>query len=193
MQELSLNILDIAENSVRAGAALVRIVVRAFPTEDMLSVSIEDDGSGMDEETAKGAADPFYTTRTTRKVGLGLPYFKMNAELTGGAFAIESSAGHGTKVTATFGLGHIDRAPLGDMGQTMSLLAGANPEMDFVYELCAGAEPADSADGSGGFVFDTREVKQVLDGVPISEPEVMAYMASHIDENTKELISAYKI
>ncbi|MDR0519346.1 MAG: ATP-binding protein [Clostridiales Family XIII bacterium] len=205
MQELSLNILDIAENSVRAGAALVRVAVRAFPAEDMLRIAIEDDGSGMDEETAKGAADPFYTTRTTRKVGLGLPYLKMNAELTGGAMEIASSPGRGTRVEATFGLGHIDRAPLGDMGQTMSLLAGANPEMDFVYELCVCADTgdsadsggiagaADSADGSGGFVFDTREVKQVLDGVPISEPEVMAYMASHINENTKELITAYNI
>ncbi|MDR0596673.1 MAG: ATP-binding protein [Clostridiales Family XIII bacterium] len=202
MQELSLNILDIAENSVRAGAALVRVAVRAFPAEDRLRIAIEDDGKGMDAETAKGAADPFYTTRTTRKVGLGLPYLKMNAELTGGAMEIASSPGSGTSVEATFGLGHIDRAPLGDMGQTMSLLAGANPEMDFVYELCVCADAADSADSGGiaghadeigRFVFDTREVKHVLDGVPISEPEVMAYMASHIDENTKELITAYKI
>ncbi|MDR3225956.1 MAG: ATP-binding protein [Clostridiales Family XIII bacterium] len=184
MQELSLNILDIAENSVRAGALLVRIEVKTLQADDRMEIIITDDGKGMDEATAQGAADPFYTTRTTRKVGLGLPYMKMNAELTGGTMKIESSPGVGTKVAASFGLGHIDRIPLGDMGQTMSILAGANPEMDFVYEL--------NADGAD-FIFDTREIKRVLDGVPVSEPAVMIYMSSYINENTKELTAKYGI
>jgi anti-sigma regulatory factor (Ser/Thr protein kinase) len=184
MQELSLNILDIAENSVRAKALLVRVDVRVIEAEKLLKIVISDDGKGMDERTAKGAMDPFYTTRTTRKVGLGLPYLKMNAELTGGTMDIESAPGTGTKVTSSFGIEHIDRAPLGDMGQTMSILAGANPEMDFVYSL-------DAPEGS--FVFDTREIKAALEEVPISEPEVMSYISSFITENTKELITKYGI
>jgi hypothetical protein len=109
---------------------------------------------------------------------------KMNAELSDGALKVESSLGAGTKVTASFGLSHIDRAPLGDMGQTMSVLAGSNPGMDFIYKL--------NADGED-FIFDTREIKQVLDGVPISEPEVMAYMISYITENTRKVITQYGI
>jgi nitrogen fixation/metabolism regulation signal transduction histidine kinase len=185
MQELSLNILDIAENSVRAGAGLVRVTVTAAPAADRLTIEIEDDGSGMDEDTAAGAADPFYTTRTTRRVGLGLPYMKMNAELTGGTLEVASAVGVGTSVQATFALDHIDRMPLGDMGQTMSLLAGANPHMDFVYEL--------RAEGDGNFLFDTRQVREVLGDVPLSEPEVMAYMASYIEENTQEITERYGI
>jgi anti-sigma regulatory factor (Ser/Thr protein kinase) len=184
MQELSLNILDIAENSVRADARLVRIEVSASPADDRLAIVVEDDGKGMDADTLKGVTDPFYTTRTTRNVGFGLPYMKMNAELTDGALKVESSPGAGTKVVASFGLSHIDRAPLGDMGQTMSVLAGSNPGMDFIYKL--------SADGED-FIFDTGEIKRVLDGVPISEPEVMAYMVSYITENTRKVITQYGI
>ncbi|MDR2162710.1 MAG: ATP-binding protein [Clostridiales Family XIII bacterium] len=187
MRELSLNILDIAENSVKAGAKLVRVTVEAVPAEDSLVLTVCDDGSGMDAEMAARAADPFSTTRTTRKVGLGLPYLKMNAGMTGGSMEIESEAGKGTKVTATFVLGHIDRVPLGDMGQTMALLAGANPEMDFVYELCVrGAEDED-------FILDTRDIKRILDGVPVSEPDVMTYIASYVNENTRGLLEKYKI
>jgi anti-sigma regulatory factor (Ser/Thr protein kinase) len=184
MRELSLNILDVAENSIRADARLVRVEVRVSPTGDRLEIVVEDDGKGMDADTLKGVTDPFYTTRTTRNIGLGLPYMKMNAELTGGALEIASSPGAGTKVVASFGLRHIDRAPLGDMGQTMSILAGSNPEMDFIYKL--------SADGKD-FIFDTAEIKRVLDGVPISDPEVMTYMVSYIMENTREVITQYGI
>jgi hypothetical protein len=184
MQELSLNILDITENSVRAQARLIQIIVTALPESDELRIEIEDDGKGMDAEMARGATDPFYTTRTTRKVGLGLPYLKMNAELTEGDMNIHSVPGSGTKVSAVFGLKHIDRAPLGDMGQTVALLAGANPELDFVYTLEAEDEK---------FIFDTREIKSVLDGVPVSEPEVVAYMTSYINDGTKALIARYGI
>jgi hypothetical protein len=184
MQELSLNILDITENSVRAQARLIQIKVVALPELDELRIEIEDDGKGMDEKTARGAMDPFYTTRTTRKVGLGLPYLKMNAELTEGGMKIYSAQGKGTRVSAVFGLRHIDRAPLGDMGQTVALLAGANPELDFVYTLEAVDEK---------FIFDTREIKSVLDDVSVSEPEVVAYMTSYINDGTKALITKYGI
>lgn len=125
MQELSLNILDIAENSVKAGASLITVAVCYRPAADRLTVTITDDGCGMDAETVRRVCDPFYTTRTTRRVGMGLPLWKMAAEMTGGAMTVESVPGAGTTVTAVFGLSHIDRLPLGDLPQTMATLIGA--------------------------------------------------------------------
>ena len=115
MQELSLNILDIAENSVKAGASLITVAVCYRPAADRLTVTITDDGCGMDAETVRRVCDPFYTTRTTRRVGMGLPLWKMAAEMTGGAMTVESVPGAGTTVTAVFGLRHIARLPLGDL------------------------------------------------------------------------------
>jgi hypothetical protein len=179
MYELSLNIMDIAQNSIRAGAALVEVGVWAGEAEDLMRVSVADDGCGMSERTREAALDPFYTTRTTRSVGLGLPYFQMVAEMCGGRMDVWSKEGEGTKVEATFRLSHIDRAPLGDMGQTMALLAGANPGTDFVYRL--------EVSGRGSYVFDTREVKELLDGVPINTPDVVVYMEGMINENSQNV------
>ena len=135
MQELSLNILDIAENSVKAGASLITVAVCYRPAADRLTVTITDDGCGMDAETVRKVTDPFYTTRTTRRVGMGLPLWKMAAEMTGGAMTVESAPGVGTTVTAVFGLSHIDRLPLGDLPQTMATLIGdRNP-----FSLCRAA------------------------------------------------------
>ena len=114
MPEISLNILDVAENSTRADASLVQITVDVQPDADRLTVIITDDGCGMTKEQVERVTDPFYTSRTTRKVGLGVPFFKFAAESTGGSFSIESEPGKGTTVTAIFTLNHIDRMPLGD-------------------------------------------------------------------------------
>jgi hypothetical protein len=133
----------------------------------------------MSEETRRAALDPFYTTRTTRKVGLGLPYFEMAAKMCEGEFSVWSELGRGTRVTATFRISHIDRAPLGDMGQTVALLAGANPGIEFVYELSRGGEC---------FTFDTREIKELLDGVGIDTPEIVVYMEGYINENAEKII-----
>ena len=113
MPEIALNILDIAENSVRAEASLIEITVSAQLQEDTLTVVIADNGCGMTREEKESVLDPFYTTRTTRKVGLGVPFFKQAAESTGGSFRIDSEKGKGTAVTAVFGLSHIDRMPEG--------------------------------------------------------------------------------
>ena len=113
MPEIAMNILDVAENSVRAGASLIRITVDISRELDRLNIVIEDNGCGMTAEQVAHVTDPFFTTRTTRKVGLGVPFFKMAAESTGGSFSIESVPGQGTVVTAVFGLSHIDRMPLG--------------------------------------------------------------------------------
>ena len=179
MYELSLNIMDIAQNSIRANAKLITVDLDIDETRGMLGVAIGDDGDGMSEDVRKAVTDPFFTTRTTRKVGLGLPYYEMTARMCGGSFGVDSAPGEGTRVSASFMINHVDRAPLGDMGQTMALLAGANPQADFVYSLSRGAEK---------FVFDTREIKELLGDVGIGEPEVVIYMQGYINENSESII-----
>ena len=197
MYELSLNVMDIAQNSIRAGAKLVTVRVSASAAKDSLEIVIEDDGSGMSEETRLAVTDPFFTTRTTRKVGLGLPYYEMVAKMCGGGFSLWSEPGAGTRVTASFQLSHIDRAPLGNMGQTVAYLAGANPDVDFVYALSCdgGAESPEGPECDGGaespgvntFTFDTREVKALLDGVGIDTPEVIVYIEGYVNENSQKI------
>ena len=177
MPEISLNILDVAENSVRAGADLIRIIVSVKPEDDTLTVIIADDGCGMTEEQERQVTDPFYTTRTTRRVGLGVPFFKQAAEGTGGSFRIESEKGKGTTVTAVFGLSHIDRMPLGDISSTIHTLILYHPETDFVYTY--------QVDGNG-FTLDTRELKEILGDVPFTEPEISQYILDFLIENKKE-------
>ena len=178
MQELSLNILDIAENSIRAGASLVEIsVVRSTPSQT-LSVTVEDNGCGMNEEQVKRAADPFFTTRSTRPVGLGLPFFKMTAEMTGGRFSLCSTPGVGTRVEADYCYGHIDMFPLGDIPSTMIALILGHPGTNFLYRH--------EKDGNM-FVFDTREVKQLLEGVEITSNEVLSFLRRMLEENIAEI------
>ena len=221
MFELSLNIMDIAQNSIRADAKNVAIRIGVDAREDMMRIEIEDDGSGMGSEALQAAADPFYTTRTTRKVGLGLPYFAMVAGMCDGGLDISSEPGEGTCVTATMRLSHIDRAPLGDMGQTVALLAGANPGVDFVYELSVmeasvgegesgfrerGAQKPGSSERDAQengsrergsqerkFRFDSREVKAILDGVGIGTPEVVVYMEGYINESMQTLTGGIEL
>jgi anti-sigma regulatory factor (Ser/Thr protein kinase) len=174
MQELSLNILDIAQNSVKAKASLITITVNEDINADTLTIVITDNGCGMSEETAHAAVDPFYTTRTTRKVGLGLPFIKMAAEMTGGSFSIESALGVGTTVTAVFGLRHIDRMPLGDMCSTMLTLVSGSPQIDFVYT---------HLNGDQDFIMDTRQFREILGDVPLNAPEILTFIKDFISEN----------
>lgn len=177
MTEISLNILDIAENSIRAEATAVYITVEIDSMADTLEVSVKDNGQGMDPEQLKKVQDPFFTTRTTRKVGLGVPFFKMAAESTGGWFEITSEKGVGTETKAGFKLSHIDRMPLGDINSTIYTLVAFNTGIDFIYRYaCDGKE----------FVMDTREFKEILDGVPLDSPEVLKYLKEYLDENKKE-------
>jgi hypothetical protein len=165
MEELSLHILDVVENGIAAGATCVEIRVRESQHEDLLSIEIGDDGSGMSEATLKAARDPFFTTRTTRRVGLGLPLFEQAAKLAGGELKIESRPGVGTRVTAVFQLSHADRQPLGDMVLTLLSLVVGNPEVDFRY-----LHQTDDSEIS----FSSREVKAQLGGRPLSSPEGIA-------------------
>lgn len=179
MQEISLNILDIAENGVKAGASLVTITVEEQPEEDRLTVMIEDNGCGMNAEQAKRVTDPFFTSRTTRKVGLGVPFIKMAAEMTGGSFSLRSVPGEGTVVTAVFGYAHIDRMPLGNMAETIGTLVQCNPHMDFVYRHTV---------ANRSFAMDTREFKAVLgEDISLEEPAVASYIRSYLAEGEAEL------
>ncbi len=179
MQELSLNILDISENSVKAGASLVTILLD-YKQDETLFLSIEDNGKGMEKEVVERVLSPFYTSRTTRKVGLGIPFLKMAAELTGGNISIKSEPGKGTTISAEFHTDHIDMMPLGDMGGTMSVLISGNPHMDFVYTL--------KKDGKE-FTLDSRNIKEILDGVPVESPEVAVFIREYTEENSRPILN----
>ena len=177
MTEISLNVLDVAENSTRAGASLVTILVDVDTAADTLTVTIRDDGCGMTPEQVSRVTDPFFTTRPTRKVGLGVPFFKMAAEATGGSFSITSAVGEGTDVKAVFGLSSIDRMPLGDISTTIQNLIIYHPESDFLYRY--------TYDGRS-FTLDTRELREILGGIPLDTPEVAQYIMEYLTENKSE-------
>ena len=177
MTEISLNILDVAENSIRANASLTEISVCADTAADRLTVVIKDNGCGMSREQVSRVTDPFFTTRTTRSIGLGIPFFKMSAECTGGSFSIVSELGRGTVTTAVYVISSIDRMPLGDMTGTIHSLITANPDRDFLYTY--------SVDGRS-FTLDTREFRDILGNVPFDTPEISAYINDFLTENKAE-------
>ncbi len=173
MRELSMHILDLAQNSIAAGATEVTISVEANTKADYLRIAMRDDGRGMSEEQLASVRDPFYTTRTTRRVGLGIPMLAEAARACGGDMRIASSPGKGTSWTAMFQLSHIDRAPLGDVASTLVALIAANPDIRFRY--------TQSVDGSE-FRLDTDEIKAQLDGVPINEGAVLKWIGDYVRE-----------
>ncbi len=177
LPEISLNILDIAQNSIRAEADLIEIGVLVDKNSDTLTVTIDDNGCGMTKEQIAHVEDPFFTTRSTRKIGLGVPFFRMAALITGGSFEITSEVNVGTKVKAVFILSHIDRMPLGDINSTIHTLITYNTDIDFVYTYSF---------NDSSFVLDTRQMRQILGGVPLDEPEVSDYIKEYLEENKNE-------
>ena len=177
MKELSLNILDISENSTKAKATLVEILIDE--KDDLLSITIKDNGTGMTDDILSGVTDPFCTTRTTRKVGMGLPLFKFAAEQTGGSLSIESKHfssfpdDHGTTVTAVFYKNHIDFTPLGDLPSTVTTLIQGHPDVDFVFH-----HKTVNKDVS----LDTRELREVLDDVPLDSFEILIWIKDSLNE-----------
>ncbi|MCL2693575.1 MAG: ATP-binding protein [Oscillospiraceae bacterium] len=178
MTEISLNILDVAQNSVKANASLIELLVGIDTVKDTLTVRINDNGHGMSREQLERVTDPFFTTRDTRSVGLGVPFFKDAAESTGGSFCITSQEGEGTQVCAVFGLSHIDRAPLGDMNATVEMLVFYNTHIDFLYKYSV---------NDGEFALDTREIKELLEGAPLDAPDVKAFISEFLKENSAEV------
>ena len=177
MKELSLNILDIAENSVKAKADLVEITLTE--TDEELIIDITDNGTGMTEEVRRSVIDPFYTTRTTRKVGLGIPLFKFAAEQTGGDISISSRhindfpEDHGTKVVARFLKGHLDFTPLGDVISTVTTLIQGHHDIDFIYS---------HKNKSAEVTLDTRELRAVLEDIPLDSYEILAWIKDNLEE-----------
>jgi anti-sigma regulatory factor (Ser/Thr protein kinase) len=179
MLELSLHILDLLENSLEAGATRIELIINEELSADRLTVEVSDDGCGMDEETLVRALDPFFTTRTTRRVGLGLPLFSAAAELCNGELRVESQVGRGTKVTVTFQHSHIDRAPLGDIQSTlMALLLAERPvDLHYLHRINGRA-----------FEFDTAEIRKALGDVALSHLAARRWLLEFIGRGERELL-----
>jgi hypothetical protein len=172
MRELSLHILDIAQNSIVAGAEILRIAIIEDLTNDRLTIRIKDDGRGMDEETVARVVDPFYTTRTTRRVGLGIPMFKASAENCNGKFEIKSQLGVGTEIDAEFQHSHIDRVPLGNMTDTIVTIVMGSPKMDLIYTHCVNEKR---------FCLNTKDIRKTLgDEIPITSIEVIKWLKEYV-------------
>ncbi len=178
MRDISLHILDIANNSLEAGATLIEISVEESVRDNMLRVRIKDNGKGMDSATVKRVLDPFYTSRTTRRVGLGLPLLKASSDRCRGKFSIESTPGQGTVVDVSFQYDNIDRPPLGNMPETVFSLIILNPSIDFVYN-----HRYDDKD----FTTDTRKLREVLKGLPLNTPEVTGWLSEHLSEGILQI------
>lgn len=183
MKELSLNVLDIAKNSVKARASLIRITLDEIGNR--LTLTIGDDGCGMREEMLRGVVDPFCTTRTTRKVGMGIPLLKLAAEQTGGSVTITSRHEseypdtHGTEVVAVFYRDHIDFTPLGDIVSTLTTLIQGSPDIDFAF----------THTGESGCVsLDTREMREILGAdIPLNDPEILQWIEGNLEEQYKNI------
>ncbi|MCX5820288.1 MAG: ATP-binding protein [Deltaproteobacteria bacterium] len=184
MLELALHILDIAENSVRAGAKTVVIDITEDRMRDRLEIEIRDDGAGMNEATLKKAMDPFYTSKKVRRVGLGLPLLKEAAIRAGGSFTIDSQEGSGTRVSVGFRLSHIDRQPLGDLTGAFMVLIAGNADVDFVCRHeCEGRV----------FTLDTREIRKEIGDIPLNHMEVLKFIRRYMMEGFNEIGTEAKI
>jgi hypothetical protein len=173
MRELSLHILDILENSLAAGATRIELTIEEDSATDKMTIAVADNGCGMDAQMLRRVLDPFFTTRTTRHVGLGLPLFAASAERSGGKLTIESQVGLGTTVTATFQLSHIDRPPLGDIGGSLRVFLMADRPIDLAY-----THRVDDRE----FSFDTADLRAELGDVPLSHPAVRDWLRDFIAE-----------
>lgn len=181
MRELSLHILDIAENGISAGASCIEIEIEESGPADRLTIRVRDDGRGMPAEKALRLEDPFVTTRTTRRVGLGLSLLAAAARRCEGDLTVATAPGRGTEVTATFRRSHIDRAPLGDIAATLEVLIVGNPQVDFVYSHRV---------DDGDFTLDTRELRGDLAGVDLGDPMVAREVTQSIRRALHDMTSA---
>jgi anti-sigma regulatory factor (Ser/Thr protein kinase) len=173
MEEICAHIVDIVANSVTAGARNIHLTLREDSEKDLLTLRIVDDGKGMDEETASHVTDPFFSTKTGRKVGLGIPLLKGTAELCGGRFYLKSEIGKGTELFASFRLTHPDLPPLGSLKDTFLILVVSNPDVDFVFH---------GKTKGRDFSLDTKEVRAELGPVPINHPGVILFLTNYLDE-----------
>ena len=183
MREIALHLLDIAENSAAAESHNIRMEVHEDLQRDLLIACVTDDGRGMDADTARSVQDPFYTTRTTRNVGLGIPLLKLAAEQAEGRFSLKSEPGVGTRVEAVFRHGHIDRMPLGDLSATFLTALISHPKVHWMF-----AYRVTELDGNNrDFTFDDAEFKSELGNLSLTEPEVLTFVRGMIEEGVEGL------
>ena len=176
MREIALHLLDIVENSVAAGAKRVDLTVREDTANDRLNIVVLDDGKGMDKDLLARVADPFVTSRTTRKVGLGIPLLKAAAESCNGYLRIDSTPGAGTRLEADFQRSHIDRMPLGDLAGTMLTLLVAFPQVRWVLDYSVGERQ---------FLFDSELIVKELGDIPITEPSILTFVKSVLKQGVE--------
>lgn len=181
MREIALHLLDIVENSVAAGAKQVQITVKEDIHSDRLNIVVQDDGKGMDEGLLARVTDPFVTSRTTRKVGLGIPLLKAAAEACNGSLHIVSQPGRGTRLEVDFQRSHIDRMPLGDLAGTLLTLVVGFPKVHWVFTY--------QADGAE-FVFDSEPIVRELGDVPLTEPAVLGFLKETLSEGVRRVQNA---
>lgn len=200
MQDISLHILDIIQNSIRAMCNNIYIGVSVTEKIKFLTITIEDDGLGMDEETLNKVTDPFYTTRDTRKIGLGIPLLQYSSKLAGGTFSIKSAINKGTSLTATFDINSVDRIPLGNLGETLSTVIASYPHVRFTLKMCnetkkiieqkkAQAVAEQKAEGQKPetITLDSFELKKILGDVPLSNYDVIDWIKEYINDGIKLL------
>lgn len=171
MQDLSLHILDIAENSIRAGATEIRIKIIEDIKKNLLLIEVGDNGQGMDEETKKKVFDPFFTTKACKRTGLGIPMLAQSAKECGGKLTIRTENGKGTVITASFRYDHVDRKPIGDIGNTLIVLIASNPDIDFIFE---------HRKDDSRYFLNTAEIRKELDGIPVNTPDVIKIIKDDI-------------
>lgn len=174
MRELALHILDLAENSTRAGASLVEIDIEERGSEERLLISIRDNGHGFD--SARKTDDEYFTCKEGKRFGLGIPLFRQAAESCEGFLKVDSAPGKGTTVKAEFRAGHIDMVPMGDIGSTISALVGGSPGTDLVLRYVTDDRQ---------YIFDTRRLREELEGLPLNVPQVLQYIKENVNEGTR--------
>ncbi|HBL40609.1 MAG TPA: ATP-binding protein [Ruminococcaceae bacterium] len=183
MREWSLHLLDIAQNSISAGASRIEMRITFSASSQELTVTVADNGCGMTPQQLERVTDPFYTTRTTRKVGLGVPLMKQSAEQTGGSFSIKSEVGKGTELSARFCTNHVDCAPVGDLASTVVTLIALNDDRDFLLDIHT---------DQSSYTLDTHLLRTVLDPVPLNEAKVLQWIKEALVEQTQNLSGGVK-
>ena len=173
MPDIAMHLLDIVFNSIRAKAKNIIIYIMESELKDQIICCVEDDGSGMDSQTVENVQSPFYTTRTTRNVGLGIPLFKEGALQTGGTFRLESEVGKGTVIETTYVKSHLDCPAMGNLPETIATLVQADATIEYHIDIVY---------DNHTFTFDTKEIKEILDGVPIDEPDIILWLKDYIKE-----------
>ena len=178
MKELAMHVYDLMENSTAANSSLVKLTIRDSLKDNVYAFTIEDNGKGMSPEFLAKVTDPYTTSRTTRKVGLGLPLIKMNSENCGGGMKIESAVGKGTTLNFWFQHNHWDRPPMGDLSGTIVMLCAAHQDIHIIYRHIT---------DEGEFVFDTDEIHEALDGMDMNDVKVYNWLKDMVQENLEEI------